>query len=186
MTENVVRLSQLSAEALAELGAQAEKATVVPTVGHADAKHVGDCDVPWVDIGDGTLIQLLMVDLTKNIWITRNRMQPGQVIKHYHTGPVYAFTLQGSWFYKEYPETVNKAGSFLFEPAGSAHTLCVPDSETEETIVWFKIEGANLNMDESGNVVSIADAHNVLAGYRTLCSLAGVATDKVVVLGEEV
>jgi quercetin dioxygenase-like cupin family protein len=186
MTAETITLDKLDPEALAALAAQAETATTVPTHGHTEAMHVGDADVPWVDVGDGTLIQLLQVDLNRNIWITRNKMRPGlKVVKHYHTGPVYAYTVQGSWFYEEYPQTVNRAGSFLFEPAGSAHTLCVPEDETAETIVWFMIEGANLNIDENGNVISIADAHNVLAGYRALCHLAGVSCDKVVVLGEE-
>ena len=75
---------------------------IIPLHGAAEALHVGDSDAPFVDIGDGTLIQLLMVDLAQNIWITRNRMQPGtSVIKHYHTGSVYAFTLQGAWYYEE-------------------------------------------------------------------------------------
>ena len=144
---------------------------IVPLHGAAEALHVGDNDAPFVDIGDGTLIQLLMVDLSQNVWITRNRMQPGtSVIKHYHTGSVYAFTLQGSWYYEEYPETVNHAGSFLFEPAGSSHRLTVSADQEGETIVWFMINGTNINIDEGGNVVSIADAYNVLEGYRLLWS----------------
>ncbi len=159
---------------------------VVPLHGATEALHVGDHDAPFVDIGDGTLIQLLMVDLAQNIWITRNRMQPGtRVIKHYHTGPVYAFTLQGEWYYEEYPETVNRAGSFLFEPAGSVHTLTIPEDQDGETIVWFLLHGTNINIDERGDVVSIADAFNVLAGYRLLCEAQGVSADAVIVQGEQ-
>ena len=160
---------------------------VVPLHGATEALHVGDGDAPFVDIGDGTLIQLLMVDLEQNIWITRNRMQPGtRVIKHYHTGPVYAFTLRGEWFYEEYPETVNSAGSFLFEPAGSVHTLTIPEEQEGETMVWFLLHGTNINIDEHGGVVSIADAFNVLAGYRMLCEAQGVSSDAVIVKGESV
>lgn len=158
--------------------------TVIPLRGLTEALHVGDSDAPFVDVGGGTLIQLLMVDLAQNLWITRNRMQPGtKVITHYHTGPVYAFTLQGSWFYEEYPETVNRAGSFLFEPAGSVHTLVIPADQEGETIVWFMIHGTNINIDGDGQVVSIADAHNVLAGYRLLCGQAGQSAEAVVVIG---
>ncbi len=158
---------------------------IVPTEGLTEALHVGGEDAPYIDIGDGTLIQLLMVDLTQNIWITRNRMQPGTtVIKHYHTGPVYAFTIEGRWYYEEYPETVNKSGSFLFEPAGSVHTLTIPADQTGETVVWFMINGTNINVDEEGAVVSIADAHNVLAGYRLLCEAQNLSSDAVVVIGE--
>ncbi len=158
---------------------------IVPTEGLTEALHVAGEDVPFVDIGDGTLIQLLMVDLTQNIWITRNRMQPGTtVIKHYHTGPVYAFTVEGRWYYEEYPETVNEPGSFLFEPAGSVHTLKTPAEQTGETVVWFMINGTNINVDEQGTVVSIADAHNVLTGYRVLCEAQKLSSNAVVVIGE--
>jgi len=158
---------------------------VVPLHGAAEALHVGESDAPFVDIGEGALIQLLMVDLSQNVWITRNRMQPGtSVIKHYHTGSVYAFTLQGSWYYEEYPETVNQAGSFMFEPAGSSHRLTVPADQEGETIVWFMINGTNINVDEDGNVVSIADAHNVLEGYRLLCKINGLSSEAVIVMGE--
>ncbi len=166
----------------------AEMATrpVVPLQADSEALHIGDSDAPFVDIGDGTLIQLLMVDLAQNIWITRNRMQPGaSVIKHYHTGPVYAFTLQGQWYYKEYPDTVNGPGSFLFEPAGSVHTLTIPEEQQGETVVWFMINGTNINIDEDGNVVSIADAHNVLEGYRLLCQMSDQSAEAVIVYGEE-
>ncbi len=158
---------------------------IIPAEGLTEALHVGSEAAPFVDIGDGTLIQLLMVDLAQNIWITRNRMQPGTtVIKHYHTGPVYAFTIEGRWYYEEYPDTVNEAGSFLFEPAGSVHTLTIPADQMGETVVWFMINGTNINVDEDGTVVSIADAHNVLAGYRFLCEAQGLSSDAVVVIGE--
>lgn len=156
----------------------------VPLHGATQALHVGDSEAPFVDVGDGTLIQLLMVDLAQNIWITRNRMQPGtRVIKHYHTGPVYAFTLQGRWFYEEYPDTVNQAGSFLFEPAGSVHTLTIPEDQEGETVVWFLIHGTNINIDGAGDVVSIADAFNVLEGYRLLCEAQGASSDAVIISG---
>ncbi len=159
--------------------------TVIPLQGLTEALHVGDSDAPFVDVGGGTLIQLLMVDLSQNIWITRNRMAPGtRVITHYHTGPVYAFTLQGEWYYEEYPETVNAAGSFLFEPSGSVHTLVIPADQRGETVVWFMIHGTNINIDGEGNVVSIADAHNVLAGYRLLCEQGNQSSAAVVVVGE--
>ena len=43
---------------------------------------------------------------------------------------------------------MNVAGSYLFEPAGSIHTLHVPDTNTEVTDVFFAIHGANLNLDD--------------------------------------
>ena len=98
----------------------------------------------------------------KQDWVIRVRFSAGLTIqRHRHTGEVFAFTIKGSWNYLEYPE-VNTAGSYLFEPAGSIHTLHVPASNSEVTDVWFAIRGANLNLDEAGNVESVLDAGTVL------------------------
>ena len=93
---------------------------------------------------------------------------------------MYAFTLSGSWKYEEYEE-VNRAGSFLYEPAGSTHTLIVPETNTEPTDVWFAVWGANLNLDDAGNVESVYDAQFILDGYLALCDAAGLPTPKVLV-----
>ncbi len=63
-----------------------------------------DDDLPWVGLGDGIELKVLQVDLDEGIWIIRNRFAPGTVVQtHRHTGPVYAFTEQGSWFYASTP-----------------------------------------------------------------------------------
>lgn len=105
------------------------------------AIHRGEDELPFVDIGDGTLLQLLQVDLAQGVWVVRNRFAPGTTIPtHKHTGHVFAFTVAGSWHYLESPEAVNRAGSYLYEPAGSVHTLHVPEGNTEVTDVWFTID----------------------------------------------
>ncbi|MGY8738434.1 MAG: 2,4'-dihydroxyacetophenone dioxygenase family protein, partial [bacterium] len=79
--------------------------------------------------------------------------------------PVFGYTTSGAWKYKEY-DYVNRAGSFLYEPAGSVHTLqCVED----DTRVWFHMYGANVNLDENDNIVSVIDASTTLAFYIEAC-----------------
>ncbi len=144
------------------------------------ALHRGEDELPFVDIGDGSTMQLLQVDIEAGLWVVRTRFNPGyQVQTHKHTGEVYAFTVSGCWKYKEYPE-VNRAGSYLFEPAGSVHTLTVPEDNTEVTDVFFAIRGANLNLDENGNVVSVWDAQFVRDGYFMLCEAAGYGRPDVI------
>jgi hypothetical protein len=75
---------------------------------------------------------------------------------------------------------VNRAGSFLFEPAGSVHTLTTPADNTEPTDVWFQIHGANLNLDADGNVESITDGPGVPAAYHALCETQGLLRPNVV------
>ena len=72
------------------------------------------------------------------------------------------------------------AGSYLYEPAGSVHTLHVPASNTEVTDVWFAIRGANLNLDEQGNVASVWDAGFMIETYLALCAKAGYARPPVI------
>lgn len=153
--------------------------------GHArEAIHIGINDLPWVDLGDGSRMQLLHVDLNQGLWVVRTRFAPGYAVQtHYHTGPVFAVTASGSWHYKEYPDYVNTAGSYLFEPAHSVHTLLVPESNTEETEVWFAIYGANVNIDEQGEVVGMVDAQRILQAYREGCAAMGASAERTIVVG---
>ncbi len=132
--------------------------------------HRGEGDLPFVDLGDGVSLQLLQVDLAQGVWVIRNRFDPDTTIQtHKHTGHVYAFTQTGSWHYLESPEAVSTAGSYLYEPAGSTHTLHVPATNAGATDVWFTIHGANLNLDEDGRVEMVIDAPAILEFYRALC-----------------
>jgi hypothetical protein len=83
---------------------------------------------------------------------------------------VYAYTVSGGWKYAEY-EYVNRAGSFLYEPAGSVHTLQCIEADTN---VWFQIYGANLNLDAEGNIESIVDGPMILEAYYALIEAQGL------------
>ncbi len=136
--------------------------------------HLGEEEIPWVDTGTGVELKLVQADIEAGLWIVRNRFAPGVVVqKHKHTGQVYGYTLTGAWMYAEY-DYINRAGSFLYEPAGSEHTLTVPDDNTEPTDVWFQIYGSNLNLDADGNVESITDAEGIYAAYMAMCEAQGL------------
>jgi len=157
----------------------------VPMHGLTEAIHIGEDDLPFVDTEGGTLLQVQKIDLNQGLWVVRTRFQPGLTIeKHYHTGPVHAVTFDGAWYYKEYPEHVNRKGSFLFEPAHSVHTLTVAEDNPGLTDVWFAIWGANLNMDEAGNVTGVTDAQSILTAYRALCAKDGLDCSRMIVVGE--
>lgn len=144
---------------------------MVSTVpGPPTAIHRAEDELPFITFADGTAMQVIQVNLTAGEWVVRSRFPAGTTQQtHMHTGHVHAFTLSGSWHYLESPEVSNRAGSYLHEPAGSVHTLHVPGSNIEDTDVWFAINGANLNLDDAGNVTSVTDAHAVLSYYRHVC-----------------
>ena len=142
------------------------------------AVHVGADELPFVDIGGGNLLKVIQVKEREGLWIVENVFMSGfEVQRHRHTGPVWGYTTAGAWKYKEY-DYVNRAGSFLYEPAGSVHTLqCIED----DTRVWFHMYGANLNLDADGNVESVVDGAGTLAFYLARCEQLGLPHPPVLV-----
>ena len=146
--------------------------------GIPSAVHIGAEELPFVDIGDGSKLKVIMVEAARELWIIENVFMAGyEVQRHKHTGPVYAYTTSGAWQYKEYPD-VNRAGSFLYEPADSVHTLEIVEDDTH---VWFQIYGLNLNLDADGQVESVSDGTSTLATYLRLCEQAGLARPNVLI-----
>ena len=171
--------------ALQEFVASLAKRPMFPTDSGNLTLHVRQSDLPFAEAGDGSAIQLQHVDLNSNLWISMLRVPPGfKTLKHYHTGHVYGVTLQGRWNYIEAPEEVNAPGSYLFEPAGSVHTLCTPNDNQGETLVWFAVHGSNINIDADGKAVSVMDARLALEFYRTYCAAFELDCSKLIVLGE--
>jgi 2,4'-dihydroxyacetophenone dioxygenase len=138
---------------------------IVPT-----AVHVGADDLPFVDIGEGTLLKVIQVKVREALWIVENVFQPGWVVMtHKHTGPVYGYTTSGAWKYRE-SDFVNRAGSFLYEPAGSVHTLECLEKDTHAVFVVY---GANIEYDADGNITGVSDGASVLQAYYALCEAQG-------------
>jgi 2,4'-dihydroxyacetophenone dioxygenase len=150
--------------------------TTTPAI--AETLHRGADELPWVDMGDGTRMKVAYVDLSHGIWVVQNEFQAGFAVPtHRHTGTVYGFTLSGAWRYLEY-DYINRAGSFLYEPAGSVHTLEVLE---DRTVAWFQISGALLYLDAEGNVFHVVDGATALDGYFGLCDAQGIARPSVIV-----
>ena len=136
-------------------------------------RHVGDEDAPWVDTGYGIDLKVMRFDQMQGTWVIRNRFRPGTRLQiHRHTGPVDGFTLSGRWHYLEY-DFYSTAGSYIYEPANSVHTLDVPEDNTADTDVLFVIEGALLNLDPDGKVESYTDGPAILEAYYALLEAAG-------------
>jgi len=83
------------------------------------ARHRGADELPWVNIGGDSFMKVLQVRVEEGLWVVLSRFGPGYTVQtHKHTGQVYAYTISGAWAYRE-SDFVNRAGSYLFEPAGS-------------------------------------------------------------------
>jgi hypothetical protein len=110
---------------------------------------------------------------------------PGlQVAPHKHSGEIHAFTFAGEWAYLEYPESPsNRAGSYLFEPPGSTHTLKVADDLDGDTDVLFIMYGAMLHLGPAGEILGVTDAESVLREYPALLRAQGKPLPDVVPIG---
>jgi 2,4'-dihydroxyacetophenone dioxygenase len=127
------------------------------------ALHVASDDLPFADDfggAAGVRLKLLLADVEGGVFVVRIRFAPGvQLPPHLHTGAVHAFTFSGEWSYLEYPDSPpSKAGSYLYEPAGSIHTLKVADHNAEETDALFVVFGAMVIYGDDGTVAAVIDA----------------------------
>ncbi len=110
-------------------------------------------------LGPGIHFKPLRLDLEAGCWVVLAVISPGAKLPvHYHTGTAEAYTLSGSWHYLEYPDQLQTAGSYLYEPAGSVHTFVCPESNTEDTVLFIRVEGANINFTEDAQFHSVLDA----------------------------
>jgi hypothetical protein len=136
-------------------------------------RHVGDDEALWVDTGIGVRLKVVRFDRMKGTWVVQNRFTPGTQLQiHRHTGPVDGYTLSGRWHYLEY-DFWSTAGSYIYEPANSVHTLDVPAENTDVTDVLFIIEGALLNLDPDGKTESVSDGPGMLAAYYAMLEHEG-------------
>ena len=140
---------------------------------HADTEAL-----PWAEnwAGDSRIrLKLLMADIEGQRFAVRMQFEPGlTAVPHKHTGEVHAFTFAGCWRYLEYPDSPdNRAGSYLFEPPGSTHTLKVADDADCPTDVLFVMYGALLHLGPDGAVVAVTDAESVLREYPALLRQQG-------------
>jgi 2,4'-dihydroxyacetophenone dioxygenase len=115
-------------------------------------------------LGPGIHVKPLRLDLEAGCWVVLATFSPGTEIPlHYHTGIAEVYTLSGSWHYAEYPDQPQTAGSYLYEPGGSVHTFVCPETNTEDTVIFVRVEGANVNFTEDGQFHSILDAVTIRA-----------------------
>jgi len=119
-------------------------------------------DVEPIDVSavlPGLRIWPLYLNSEAGIWVLKVEFAPGvELPTHFHTGTVHFYQISGEWFYKEHPEDVLKAGSYLYEPGGSIHTFHVPADAAEPAVGFMVVEGSNINFTEDGEYVSVMDA----------------------------
>ena len=97
---------------------------------------------------------------------------------------MHAFTLAGEWSYLEHPNNPpNRAGSYLFEPPGSTHTLKVADRNKGDTDVVFIVYGAMIHLGPQGEVLAVGDAESHLRDWPAALRAQGKPVPKTLPIG---
>jgi quercetin dioxygenase-like cupin family protein len=136
-------------------------------------------------IGPGINVQPLRLDMEAGEMALLITFAPGaEVPLHYHTGPAEVYTLAGRWEYKEYPDQPQTAGSYLYEPGGSVHTFFAPADNTEDTVIFARLKGANINFNPDGTFHSILDACAARYLTDTLSQAQGLGEIRYIARGD--
>ncbi len=118
----------------------------------------------WIQLTEDVRQRPLLFDCTNGAWSNLLSIRPGgKLACHYHTGPVHAFTLKGSWRYLEH-DWISAQGTFVYEPPGEIHTLQA-DPEAGMT-TFFVTRGALIYTDAGGHQVGYEDVFTRLARFR--------------------
>ena len=137
-------------------------------------------DSPWVPFGDNAAIRHLAFDVRQNVYCNILWIKgPGVIGTHKHRGMVWAIGMEGSFRYLEYP-WVCRAGEFITEMPGAAHTLVTDDPNGMKALFWM--QGANEFYDSDGNFVETLDVWWFMNHYETYCQENGLPINKALYL----
>ncbi len=134
-----------------------------------------DASIPWGEVGGGFALKLFRRGKDDGVYSMLNRFAPGfRAPRHRHLGEVHGYTLSGRWLYEEY-DWVAGPGDYIYEPAGSIHTLVVPEDNPGPTLVFFTVfQGLEL-FDPDGNMFMVQDGAGMELLYRHALSQQGIA-----------
>jgi hypothetical protein len=131
---------------------------------------------PWIPYADGVGVQPCCFDVTSGGFSVLLKGLPGaQLGVHYHVGTVRGYTLRGNWGYLEH-DWVAGPGTFIYEPAGEAHTLVISEDSPEPALILFIVEGGLIFLDkpQAGGFAAYEDGFSMLELARNHYRQAGL------------
>ena len=144
--------------------------------GHFIAHTALDDSGIWIPYAEGVWVQPCHFNVTTGGFTVLLKGLPGaQLGVHYHVGTVRGYTIQGNWRYLEH-DWVAGPGTFIYEPAGEAHTLVISEDSPEPAIILFVVEGALIYLDRpvDGSFAAYEDGFSALEMSRTYYREAGL------------
>ena len=135
-----------------------------------------DDDGPWVPYAEGVWIQPCHFNVTSGgVSVVLKGLPAARLGVHYHVGTVRGYTIRGHWRYLEH-DWIATPGTFIYEPAGEAHTLVVTDDSPEPAVIFFCVEGGLIYLDKAvnGNFGAYEDGFTALEFCRAHYRKAGL------------
>lgn len=133
-------------------------------------------DRTWMPVGTLGHSRPLVYDTRNGGWISLLRAKgEGTIQRHRHAAPVTAWTLDGSWGYREH-DWVARKGSFVYEPAGHIHTLFI-HPEQGHMLAVFHIFGPLVYINEAGEAEDYEDVFVRMDRYLKYCKTVGLGED---------
>ncbi len=130
----------------------------------------------WVPYAEGVWFQPCCFNVTSGGFTVILKGLPGAMLgTHYHVGTVRGYTMSGNWRYLEH-DWIAKPGTFIYEPAGEAHTLVITDDSPEPALIFFAVEGGLIYLDKpvDGGVAAYEDGFTALELTRQYYRDAGL------------
>ena len=125
-------------------------------------------DPRWMPSGNNISALIMMLDVTSGSWVVLVKAKAGSIMAtHYHTKPLYVFTVYGHWYYPEH-DWQAKTGHFLYEVPGELHT----PHFIEDTLLYSVVTGPIVYPSKNGEPDQITDVythlHTVKKHYETI------------------
>lgn len=113
-------------------------------------------DLRWMVIDNKISTLPAMLDVTHGSWVVLVKAKSGGAMPtHYHTKPLYVFTVYGRWHYPEHSHWQAKTGHFLFEVPGELHTPTFID----DTLLYSVVTGPIVYPGKQGEADKITDVY---------------------------
>jgi hypothetical protein len=130
----------------------------------------------WVPYATGVWFQPCWFNVTSGGFSVVLKGLPGSMVgTHYHVGTVHGYTMRGHWRYLEH-DWIAKPGTYIYEPAGEAHTLVITEDSPESMVTLFVVEGGLIYLDKgvNGSFAAYEDGFSLLALTRKYYRDAGL------------
>jgi 2,4'-dihydroxyacetophenone dioxygenase len=134
----------------------------------------------WVPYAEGVWFQPCCFNVTSGGFsVVLKGLAGAKLGTHYHVGTVRGYTMRGHWRYLEH-DWIAKPGTFIYEPAGEAHTLVITDDSPEAALIFFVVEGGLIYLDKAvnGSFAAFEDGFTLLELTRNYYREAGLGVLK--------